>query len=108
MRAIKDAGGNDVSYIPVQLKSGQLSAAIPLTITAEAGDKLKATVSPDAQVMGRLAGAGAYADLGVAPLALGAGDTPVEIKIQAGAGAGLRRVSLSLSLPEASAAGWTA
>jgi hypothetical protein len=67
MRAIRDAGGNDVSYIPVQLKSGELSTAIPLTITAEAGDKLKATASPDAQVMGRLAGAGAYADLRRSP-----------------------------------------
>lgn len=108
MRAIKDEDAQKVSYIPLQLKSGQLSNAIPLSVTAEAGDTLRGSASPDAVLMGRFAGVGAYVDLSASPLVMPGGESAVEIKIQAGEGAGLRRATFDLRLPENSAAGWTA
>lgn len=106
MRRIQDTEGQDVTYIPVQLESLMLSEAIPLTVTAEDGDELTGTASPDASLIGRFAGVGGYVDLSIAPLVMPDGESEVEIKIQAGDVAGLKRAALSLSLPESTGAGW--
>lgn len=105
---IKDADGQEVSYIPLQLESGAESAVIPLFVTPSGSNqRLKATASPDATVKGRYAGAGAYVNLSAAPLLMPDGlETAVEIKVEAGDITGMRRVLLSLNLPESGAAGW--
>jgi hypothetical protein len=99
---ITDEAGGEIGYLPIELDAGEESPVISLTVTpANARRRLAASpIDADIKILGRIAGGGAYADLSLAPIDVGAyfpGSVSIEIKVRAEASLiGLRHTLFSL------------
>jgi hypothetical protein len=86
---LTDVQGNPIGYLPVSLNAGEESIPLILRVYPEgAGERLRSASNPEAQILGRLEGAGVYSDLSVAPIGLDAyvgGYASVEVKVAASA-----------------------